>query len=432
MNQKRILGGAAVLALTQFGAYLEGLFRDRVLAKTFPGLEVVDVYIAAFRPSDLLFQMCIMAGFSVALVPLLASYKADNNQKQMSELLNGVVTVAAVGFGVVALLMAIFFESIAPLFTQFAGESLQLYINFGRIALLTNFLFVFGNAFGQYLITIQRYWVYGVTPIFYTLGTIGGTIFLTPEFGVYGPILGTLAGSIIYVILRFCAVMHSGFQPKWTLWHPDLREMGRLMWPRVLALGALQAELLLFDRIASGLDAGSVTINAYARNFQSVVVGIAGIALAQSAFSLLSQSAAQKEQKRFFIYLKKGSLLMLGITIPGAVVLYFAAPIAAWLVHLQHVLPVFSVCLLLYAVSIPFESLNHLLLRSFYSLKHTITPAIFSVINGLVAIIVAWTFATQLGVYALAFGFATGQIVQLLGLSILLPKQARTSMGVTE
>ena len=123
---------------------------------------------------------------------------------------------------------------------------------------------------------------------------------------------------------------------------------------------------------------------------------------------------------------------MLGITIPGAVVLYFAAPIAAWLVHLQHVLPVFSVCLLLYAVSIPFESLNHLLLRSFYSLKHTITPAIFSVINGLVAIIVAWTFATQLGVYALAFGFATGQIVQLLGLSILLPKQARTSMGVTE
>ena len=55
------------------------------------------------------------------------------------------------------------------------------------------------------------------------------------------------------------------------------------MLPRMFALGALQLQLLLFDTIASGLDAGSITINAYSRNFQSVLVGVAGIALAQSA-----------------------------------------------------------------------------------------------------------------------------------------------------
>lgn len=189
------------------------------------------------------------------------------------------------------------------------------------------------------------------------------------------------------------------------------------------ALGALQAQLLLFDKVASGLDAGSVTINAYARNFQAVAVGVAGIALAQSAFSLLSQAAAKKEKKRYYIYLRKGIFFMLLMTIPGAIVLYLIAPFAASLVSLTHVLPVFSLCLLFYCISIPFESINHLLLRAFYATKHTVTPAVFSVINGLSAICVAWYLAPKFGVYSLAIGFAIGQGIQLVGLAVMLPKR---------
>lgn len=415
------------MAVTQLGASLAGLIRDRTLTQTFPEFAVVDIYIAAFRPSDLLFQVCIMAAFSVALVPLLAKYKTADNQMEMSRLLSAVMAVAALVFGLAALVMALFFEQIAPLFVQFEGETLQTYVQFGRIALLTNFLFVFGNAFGQYLITVQRYWIYGITPILYTGGTILGTVYLTPQFGAYGPILGTLTGAVAYMCFRFIAVYRAGYRPQRVLWHSDLTEMGWLMIPRVLALGALQFELLLFDRVASGLETGSITINAYARNFQSVVVGIAGIALAQSVFSLLSQSAAQKQKQRFYLYLKKSILMMLVITIPGAITLYFMAPVAAWLVHVQHVLPVFSLSLLLYAISIPFESINHLLLRSFYALKHTLTPAILSVVNGLVAVAVAWYFAKIIGVYALALGFTVGQVVQLIGLSLLLPSRVRSS-----
>lgn len=424
-SQHRIIGGALVLACTQFGASLMGLIRDRVLASTFPELGVVDVYIAAFRPSDLLFQMCIMAGFSVAVVPLLAKYKADEKKEEMSKFLSGVIAIAALVFGCFALILAFAFPWIAPYLVGFEGESLALYIKFGRLALITNFLFVFGNAFGQYLITVQKYWIYGLTPIIYTLGTILGTLYLTGEYGAFGPMLGTVGGAVVYVIFRFVGVSYAGFKPVKGMWHPDLSEMGRLMYPRMLALGALQMQLLLFDTVASGLEAGSVTINAYARNFQSVAVGIAGIALAQSAYSLLSQAAAKGETKRYWIYLRKGVLILLFLTIPGAIALVLITPIAAKLVNLTHVLPVFSTCLLLYAISIPFESINHLLLRAFYATKHTVTPAIFSVINGLIAIGTAWYFAPQYGVYSLALGFTMGQVVQLIGLGCLLPRRVR-------
>ena len=251
LGQNRILGGAIVLAIMQFGASFMGLIRDRILASTFPELNVVDVYIAAFRPSDLLFQVMIMAGFSVALVPLLAQYKAQGDKKQTADLLSSVVTVAAIAFGLVALVGALLMPKIAPLLAQFGDQSLELYIQFARIALLTNFLFVFGNAYGQYLITIQRYWIYGLTPILYTLGTILGTIYLTPVVGAFGPIYGTLGGAIVYVVLRMIAIIVWGYKPQLRLWHPDLKEMGWLMLPRMIALGALQLELLMFDRVAA-------------------------------------------------------------------------------------------------------------------------------------------------------------------------------------
>ncbi|MDD5623728.1 MAG: lipid II flippase MurJ [Candidatus Peribacteraceae bacterium] len=426
LAQHRILGGAAVLAVTQFTASAAGLLRDRLLSQTFPGLDTVDVYIAAFRPSDLLFQIFIMAGFSVALVPLLARYHAEGDTRQMSGLLNGVVAVAAVLFGVIALLLCLSFRVIAPAFTQFQGESLELYIRFARIALLTNFLFVFGNAYGQYLNTIQRFWMYGLTPVLYTVGTILGTAFLTPLIGPYGPIIGTLAGAVVYVLLRLFAILRSGYRLAWRWWHPDLKDMGLLMIPRMLALGALQLELLVFDRVASGLPAGSVTVNAFARNFQAVVVGVTGMALALSLFSPLSQAAAQQDWKRFRLYVKRGILFMLTFTIPASIALVLLTPVAVWLIHLASAyVALFFTCLCLYAVSIPFESMNHLFTRAYFAAKHTTIPAILTVINGALAIALSWLLAPRFGVFSLAFGYSIGHIAEMVGLLFFLPGGTR-------
>lgn len=424
VNQERILGGAIALAITQLGASIVGLVRDRALTTTFPGLRTVDVYIASFRVSDLLFQMFIMAGFSVALVPLLSKYKASKDLAKMSTLLSGIMNTAAIFFACISGILAVAFPYIAPWLTNFTGADLELYITYGRLALLSNFLFVFGNAFGQYLITIQRYWIYGITPIIYTLGTISGTLWLSsPDtFGQLGPMVGTLIGGILYVLIRLLGVLHSGLRLHTHIWHEDTVDIIWLMLPRTFALGTLQLQLLLFDKVASGIGAGAVTINAYARNFQSVAVGIAGIALAQSAFSLLSQAYAQKEFARFWIYIRKSSNLIAIITIPGAIALVLLAPVAASIVGVSSKLELFSMCILIYAVSIPFESLNHLLLRGYYSAKVSVIPAIISVINGGIAIASAWVFTKYIGIYALPLGFTIGQILQSIGLYVLLPK----------
>lgn len=417
--------GAAVLALTQLGASVAGLIRDRALTSVFPGLSIVDVYLAAFRPSDLLFQVCIMSAIGTVMVPLLANYKAKQDKDAMGRLLSSTMYMGAGVFGGIAILLAFALPWIAPYLVQFEGDQLVQYVHFARIALLTNFLFVFGNAAGQYLVTIQRYWIYGLTPILYTTGTIVGTYMFTPYIGAYGPIVGTLCGAIVYVLLRLCGVWISGIRTPFSLWHPDLRDMGLLMFPRMLALGALQIQLLVFDTLASGLDAGSITINAYARNFQSVLVGIAGIAVAQSAYPLMSEALALHDTSRFRIYVRKALTLIIGVTIPGAIALVVLWPVAAMLVNLQTMRMAFAVALGMYAVSIPFESMNHLLLRAFYSMKNTKSPAFVSMLGAVISIGTATIALSKFGVYGIALGFVVGQLIQVVLLSILLPRQLK-------
>ncbi len=424
------MGGVAVLAITQFAASLAGLLRENVLARVFAGnLGVVDAYVAAFNPSDLLFQTCVVSAMGTVLVPVLAKYRAKADHREVEKVLAGTIGMTAVLFGIVALILAVIFPLLTPLFNiHFEGNTLALYISFGRLALLSNFLFVFGNAYGQYLVAVERYWIYGITPVLYSLGTVAGALWLTPYFGPFGPMYGTLLGSLIYVILRMIGVHMHGCRIRFSLWHPDLPEMVKLMLPRVLSLGALQLQILYLNGFASGLGKGAVTINAFTRNFQSVLVGVVGISVAQAVYSRMSHAVVERDEKKLRFYFRYGTGVAFALTVLGAIALVILAPFEAWLVHLSDYLPMFTLSLTIYAISIPFESITHIQYRVLYAMKDTLTAAIIGVCGGVVAIAVGWFFLGRFGLYALPLGYVAGEVLQAGALGALLPWKTRRLM----
>ncbi len=416
-----------VLAITQLAASVCGFLRDQAFSTMFPldtdPIGVASVYIAAFRPSDLLFNILVMSSLSVILVPFLSSHLAHKRTDEMNRILSSTLVLFGIGFSIAALVLAIVFPRVAPYLTQFKGTSLALYIAFGRIALLTNALFVFGNTIGQYLIAIQRYWVYGLTPIVWALSTIAGTYLLTPYVGPLGPMYGTLIGTALYVVIRFIGVYWAGFRftlpPK--IIHPEWCHMGWLIIPRMAALAALQLQLLLLDRLGSGLGKSMIAINQFASNFESVIPGIVGIAIAQSVFSLLSQAAALKNFERFRVNIVHGIAYNLAIAVPGAIVLALCAPIAVLLLRLEGpTVDIFTNALLIYSIAVPFESTNHIFLRSFYSLKNTLWPAISSVVSCTIAVTAGYLLVGSAGVYALAIAYVIAQVSQTLCLGTTL------------
>ncbi len=437
ISQDRIAGGAFVLAVTGLLASVCGFLRDQAFSIMFPldkdPIGVASVYIAAFRPSDLLFQIFVMSCLSVVVVPFLAGHLAHGRRQEMDRIMSSTMVLFGIGFGIAALILAIFFPYIAPNLVKFQGETLELYIKFGRIALLTNFLFVFGNSVGQYLIAVQRYWVYGLTPIIWALCTIGGIYVLSGPLGPMGPIVGTLIGTVIYVLWRSIAVIRSGFRFGFAgsqLIHEEIRQMGWLIIPRMAALGALQLQLLLLDRLASGLGTRMVALNQFASNFESVIPGIVGIAIAQSVFSLLGQYAALGDGIKFKRCLRKGIVMNLALAIPGAVCLAACAGIAAWMMRLDGaVASMFIRSLLIYAIAVPFESLNHVMLRSFYSLKNTGWPAVTSVMSCIAAVVSGTLLLPMIGLYALAVAYVVGQVVQTVLLGTALGSLLQKKIG---
>jgi peptidoglycan biosynthesis protein MviN/MurJ (putative lipid II flippase) len=109
------------------------------------------------------------------------------------------------------------------------------------------------------------------------------------------------------------------------------------------------------------------------------------------------------------------------LTVPGAIALALLAAIPAWLLHLHGpARETFMIVLAIYSISIPFESINHLLLRAFYALKNTTVPALTSVVSTAAALASAYLLVDDLHLYALPVGYTVGQIVQSLQLWLQL------------
>jgi peptidoglycan biosynthesis protein MviN/MurJ (putative lipid II flippase) len=172
-----------------------------------------------------------------------------------------------------------------------------------------------------------------------------------------------------------------------------------------------------------------IAVNQFASNFESVIPGIVGIAIAQSAFSAMSQSAALRKVDRLRNSIQKSITYNLLLAIPGAVGLALCSNIAAWLMHLQPpVSGIFIKALLIYSIAVPFESTNHIILRSFYALKNTGWPALSSVTSGAVAVSTGFALIDSLGVYALAVAYIVGQISQTILLGLAFKGLVRRTM----
>lgn len=422
LHHRRLAGGTIILASTQFIASIMGFIRDRSFATTFTDHVVTDVYFAAFRPSDFLFQTLIVSALGTVLVPMLAHARTQKDHREMDDLLSAILLVSGLAFAVIALLAAILLPWIAPYLVAFQGPQLELYIHFGRLALLSNCCFVFSNTLGQYLVNLQRYVAYGLTPILYTAGTIVGILLLTPILGPYGPIVGTLAGAIIHLSVRLTAVLWGGAHIRLVRWHSGIGEMLWLMLPRIISFGSIQGQLLVGDRVASELGAGAISINAYARNMESVLVGVVGIAVAQAVYAPLSEAVAGKNMARFHSLLRWSVGALLLTTVPGSILVALLGGIVGRVLGIpDHSLALFVFCLSLYCIAIPFDSLNYVLSRAFYAQKKTLLPSLVLCLGCLVMIATTLFTVGRLGVGSVAAGYAVGNVVlcTLLGALVL-------------
>lgn len=426
--------GAMVVAVLYFGSYVVGLARERILAGTFGAGQELDAYNAAFQLPELLFDVLVEAGLAAAFIPIFARLRAtDQGIAAADRFARTVLTLSVAIMSVGSVLLLVLAEPTTELIAPgFRGAQRELYLDLFRVMLATQVFFAASLTLGQILLAQQRYFWFALAPILYSGGVIVGTLALSDELGIFGPAIGAVLGSIIHLSSRFVGLRGSDFRigPELDLRTRAMREFVRLTLPRLVSQPVEPITFAFFTSVASRLAAGSLTVFNMARNFQSAPVTFVGAAFAVAAFPALSDAYADGDRRAFRRLLARNLVSITALTVAAAIVMVVIGELAIGILlgggafGADDVAATASV-LSAFSLSVPFESISHLLSRAIFATRHTLFQALASIAGLAISVGATLALIEPLAILALPIGFAIGQAAKTGFLALVLAVRLR-------
>lgn len=433
---------AALVAVSSLASRVLGFLRDRVLAARFGAGQEVDIYYAAFKVPDLVYNLLVLGALSAGFIPvftkLIKDFNCRNNNchdnyetnKGAWDLVNNIVTILFFSVSFLSILGIIFSPALTKIVAPgFSPEDQLLTSNLTRIMFLSPLLLGISGIIGGVLQSFKRFLIYSIAPIFYNLGIIFGATILVDAWGLIGLAWGVVIGAFLHLAIQLPTVFSLGFRYRFSfsLKDKNVREIFRVMIPRTMSLAISQVNLLVITAIASGLAAGSLTIFNFANNLQSFPVGIFGISFAIAAFPLLSEHAFNKEklaksfsktfrQILFFVVPATALLIILRAQIVRIV---YGAGNFDWndTILTMNTLAFFSISLFAQA-TIP------LLVRVFYARHNSKLPFYLGLITVASNVVLSILLSRRMGVTGLALAFSISSILNFLLLFFWLTIEA--------
>ncbi|MBA2300004.1 MAG: hypothetical protein H0W22_04440 [Chloroflexi bacterium] len=420
--------GAVLLSTLTFVGYFLGLVRERILSQSFGIGDELDAFKAAFLIPELLFSVIVASGLAAPFIPIFMALKRDEGEPAAHAFGRSVLTLAVLAMGVVSLVLFI----IAPITADIAApgfgpEKRALYIDLFRVMCFTQVLFAGSMALGEVLVAERRFLFYGLAPLLYNLGIVIGTVLLVDVIGIFAPAVGAMLGASMHLGIRLIGISRTTFRP-WPRLHlrtPAIREFFRLLLPKTGGGPIDPLTFIFFTNLASTMAVGSVTVIDQARNFQSLPVSLIGVTFALATFPTLAARYAARDRSGFTALVVRNSLVIAFLTVGAAAGLIILGPFGIDLllgggafgpddvVRLAQVLAVF-------ALSVPFESLGHVLSRAIYATHHTLWQVGATVVGFAVTVVTALALAPSLGVLAIPLAFALGSAVRCVLLVAVL------------
>ncbi|PJE59971.1 MAG: murein biosynthesis integral membrane protein MurJ [Candidatus Portnoybacteria bacterium CG10_big_fil_rev_8_21_14_0_10_44_7] len=426
----KISGAALLLGGASLASRLLGVLRDRILAGTFGAGDELDVYYAAFRFPDLIFNLIVLGALSAGFIPVFSKLFHQEKKQDAWALVNNIFNILLALVAALALILLVAAPWLLKLLTPgFSAAKIDQAVALTRIMALSPLLLGASAVLSGLLQSLRRFFTFAVAPIFYNLGIIVGAVFLVDRFGLAGLAWGVVLGALGHFLVQLPSLRGTGYRYKFlfNLRQKGLRAIGRLMVPRFLSLVLLQANFVAITVIASFLAAGSLAVFNLAYNIWSFPLGIFAVSFAVAAFPTLSELVAKNDWagfRRTFIYALRQILFYL---VPAsALFIVLRAQIVrvilgtgkfSWSDTILTIDTLNFLTLGLFA-----EGLILLLFRAFFALHNARTPFLVGLFGSILKISGAWFFGLKLGAPGLALGFSAGSVGQMILLWIFLEK----------
>jgi len=344
-----------------------------------------EAFNASNRLPDILYQLIAGGALASAFIPTFTTLLTRGQRGKAWLLASAIANLITIIFIILGILIAFFApwvvrNILAPGFTD--PEKFKLTVDLVRIQMAAPVIFGISGLVMGILNSHRSFLWPALAPMMYSIGKILGVLLLAPSMGVYGLAVGVVGGALMHGLIQLPALLKlpgAKYTPTFGLKLPDVREVARLMGPRVLGVGFVQLNFLVNTRLASTMPLGSVT--AIAVGFALMMIPEAAIAQAIAiaalpAFSTQVAAGRLDEMRHTLAALLRGLLLLavpasLGLILlrdPLVTVIFQRGQFDAESTRLV------AWALLWYAAGLVGHSVVEIVSRAFYALHDTKTP----------------------------------------------------------
>ena len=385
VRRAQLARAATIVMMAFLVSRVLGLAREMIIGNQFGTSRELDVYLAAFRIPDLIFQLIAGGALGSAFIPIFTSYLARGDEKEVWGLASSVLNSVALILTACATLAGIFAPQLVAhvVVPGFTPEEQALTVRLMRLMLVSPVIFGVSGIVMGILNSFQHFLLPALAPAFYNLSIMAGAVFLVPVMGIYGLALGVVAGSLLHLLVQLPELVRKGlaYRPIIDISHPGVREVGWLMLPRMMGLATVQINFLVNTFLASGLGEGSLAALNYGWMLMLLPQGIFAMAIATAAFPTLSELAATEEFVELRLTLSEALRLILYLTIPASVgLIVLREPLIQLLLQRGRFDPsstqAVASALQFYALGLFAHSALEIVTRAFYSLHDTRTPVL--------------------------------------------------------
>jgi putative peptidoglycan lipid II flippase len=384
---------ASVVAGATLISRILGFVRDLIIAFTLGAGPVADAFFVAFRLPNLLRRLFAEGSLTMAFVPVFTKTKNAQGNDEAFILARSVQIWLLIIVGAITILAIIFAKPltaiIAPGFRT-SPEIFDLTVTLVRIC-FPYILFISSVALCMGILnSMNHFFAPAVAPALMNITLI--VCALAAYYGGFNVALylsaGVFLSGIVQWYFQYPFLKKIGFSWKgsWSLKHPGVFRIGRLMLPSVFGAAVYQLNIVIGTVLASFLAAGSISYLYYADRLVQFPLGVFAVAISTVALPSLSVMAGAGDMAGFKNTLSTSLSLSLFVALPStAGLIGLSHPLIEVIFGRGEFAPAAvqatSLALIGYAVGLPAFSSVRPLVSAFYALEDTITPVKIAVIS---------------------------------------------------
>jgi len=381
-RQQIVKAATLVMALFVVSRAL-GLVRQMVIGALFGTGGDLDAYLAAARISETVYLVIAGGALGSAFIPTFADHLAREDDAGAWRLASAVanltlIVLTAVAGGLAVFAPALVRTAIAP---GFDPPQQALTVSLLRLMLISPVIFGVSGIIMGALNAYQHFLLPALAPSVYNLAIIGGAVLLGPRLGVRGMAVGVVVGAALHLLVQVPGLLHRGarYVPALGLDNPGVREVGRLVAPRILGTAITQLNFVINNSLASGLGEGAVSAINFAWLVMMLPQGVFAQAVGTAAFPTFAEQVARGERDEMRSTLAATLRVVFSLSLPATVGLLLLGRPLVGLLFERGAFEATSTdavawALGFYALGLVGHAGLEIIARAFYALHDTLTP----------------------------------------------------------